>query len=457
VPSSFTLDETERYAPDRSSRRVLSVELVVLDGPSRGRRVPIREGVAKIGTAEGNDLRLDDKTVSRVHCELTVRADSVTLKDLGSTNGTFVDDVRVRDADVPPGAIVRVGGTSLRIEAGDAPAFIALSALSEFGELAGDSIEMRAVYAVLERAAPTDTTLLIQGETGTGKDVAARSVHHASKRAQGPFVPIDCGAIPENLIESELFGHVRGAFTGAIANRKGAFEEAHGGTLFLDEIGEMPLSMQPKLLRALESRAIRRVGSTATTNVDVRIIAATNRSLAHCVNEGTFREDLYYRLAVVEVQLPPLRARRADIPLLANRFFARHAGAGAQLPAELVESWKSRAWPGNVRELRNTVERAVTLGQAKPSGRDLGSVPSLPAAPVLPSGIESIVPLHLPLKDARLAWTEEFESVYVRSMLKKTGGNLTRAAELAGVSRRFLQRLIARLDLRVSIEDPEDD
>jgi transcriptional regulator with PAS, ATPase and Fis domain len=457
MPSSFTLDETARVAPERSARRVLAIELVVVDGPARGLRVAIRDGHAKVGTAEGSDLRLQDQTVSRVHCELSVRADSVLLKDLGSTNGTFIGDVRVRDVDVPAGTLVRVGGTSFRIEASDAPAFVALSALSEFGELAGDSIEMRAVYAVLERAAPTDTTLLIQGETGTGKDVAARSVHITSKRAQGPFVPIDCGAIPESLIESELFGHVRGAFTGAIANRKGAFEEAHGGTLFLDEIGEMPLAMQPKLLRALESRTVRRVGSTTATPVDVRIIAATNRSLAQCVNEGTFREDLYYRLAVVDVQLPPLRARRDDIPMLANRFFARHAGAGARLPSDLVESWKTRAWPGNVRELRNVVERAVTLGQATPSARDSGAAREIPSAPVLPSGIESIVPLHLPLKDARDAWTQEFESVYVRSMLKKTHGNLTRAAELAGVSRRFLQRLIARLDLRLQIEDPEDD
>ncbi len=458
--SSFTLDETERVAPDRGARRVLSVELVVIEGPSRGLRVPIRDGIAKVGTAEGNVLRLTDASVSRVHCELQVRADAVTIRDLGSTNGTFVDDVRVRDADVPPGSLVRVGGSAFRIEAGDAPSFIALSARSEFGELLGDSIEMRGVYALLERASPTDTTLLFSGETGTGKDVAARSVHHASKRAEGPFVPVDCGAIPENLIESELFGHVRGAFTGAVGNRKGAFEEAHGGTLFLDEIGEMPLSMQPKLLRALESRAIRRVGETKAVPVDVRVISATNRDLARAVNEGTFREDLYYRLAVVEMVLPPLRSRRDDIPMLAQRFFERlrkDADKDAELPQELLTQLRARPWPGNVRELRNYVERLVTLGQWRPRvGEDNGRLPA-PAPSILPDGIESIVPLHLPLKDARDAWTLEFESVYVRAMLKRTGGNLTHAAELAGVSRRFLQRLIARLSLQIEIEDPEDE
>jgi len=455
--STFTLDETERVAPDRGARRVLSIELVVIEGPSRGLRVTVRDGIAKVGTAEGNQLRLKDSSVSRVHCELTVRAETVTVRDLGSTNGTFVDDVRVRDADVPPGCLVRVGGSAFRIEAGDAPAFVALSSRSEFGELLGDSIEMRGVYALLERASPTDTTILFSGETGTGKDVAARSVHHASKRADGPFVPVDCGAIPENLIESELFGHVRGAFTGAIGNRKGAFEEAHGGTLFLDEIGEMPLSMQPKLLRALESRTIRRVGETKAVPVDVRVIAATNRDLARAVNEGTFREDLYYRLAVVEVALPPLRSRRDDIPMLAQRFFARlSADKGATLPAELTAQLRERPWPGNVRELRNTVERMVTLGQTQArGGEESARVSATPS--VLPAGIESIVPLHLPLKEARDAWTEEFESVYVRAMMKRTGGNLTHAAELAGVSRRFLQRLIARLSLQIDIEDPDDE
>jgi transcriptional regulator with PAS, ATPase and Fis domain len=237
-----------------------------------------------------------------------------------------------------------------------------MSEASELGELKGTSPEMRQVYAILERTAPTDSTVLIQGETGAGKDVAARSLHQTSKRRAGPFVPIDCGAIPENLIESELFGHVRGAFSGASADRIGVFEEADGGTLFLDEIGEMPVSVQPKLLRALETKSVRPVGSNSARPIDVRIVAATNRSLAECVNDGTFREDLYYRLAVIEVTLPPLRHRRADIAMLARHFHQKLDPDGKDLPEAFVELLTRRSWPGNVRELRNYIERCWSLG-----------------------------------------------------------------------------------------------
>ncbi len=427
--------------------KVLAIELVVIEGPTRGLRVPVHDGLARIGSAAGNQLALADPTVSRAHCELRVRPECVLIKDCGSTNGTYVEGVRLREGEVRPGATVRVGHSAFRIEATGAPSFLPISAQRAFGELLGESLEMRRVYAVLERVAQSDATLLIEGETGTGKDVAARSLHAASPRARGPFVPVDCGAIPENLIESELFGHVRGAFSSAVGDRKGVFEEAHGGTLFLDEIGEMPLSVQAKLLRALEARSIRRVGSNSERPIDVRVVAATNRSLAACANQGTFREDLYYRLAVIEVRLPPLRARREDIPLLAQRFYARFAGAEAQLPESFLQQLSHRAWPGNVRELRNFIERSVSLGFVSEPARNALEAPALP---VPDAALERIVPLHLPLKDARQAWTESFESIYVRSMLNKTGGNVTRAAELAGVNRRFLQRLVARLGLRAS-------
>ncbi len=454
---AFVLDDTAKVSFDGRGLRILAVELVVLDGPSRGKRLAIQAGAARVGSADGNHLVLADRTVSRAHCELLVKTDFITLRDLGSTNGTRVADVRVREADVPPGTVVHCGSSVFRIDAVDEPSFLAISARTSFGELVGASLEMRQVYAVLERAAPTDTTLLVQGETGTGKDVVARAVHEGSPRKSGAFVPVDCGAIPETLFESELFGHVRGAFTGASQNRAGAFEEANGGTLFLDEIGEMPLAMQVKLLRAIESRSIRRVGATKEIPVDVRIIAATNRRLAQMVNEGTFREDLYYRLAVVDVSLPPLRARRDDIPLLAKHLFAQIAArsgapSGTTLPPELIASLRAKPWPGNVRELRNAIERAATLGQLVPGVMQQQEDPG-----VLPAGVESIVPLHLPLKDARLAWTSEFESIYARAMLRKTGGNLTRAAEQAGVSRRFFQRLVARLDLRGDRDDDDVD
>jgi transcriptional regulator with GAF, ATPase, and Fis domain len=444
VVSEYEEDATARVAPGKRSLRLLSVELVVVDGAARGQRASVRAGVGRIGTAEGCELRVADPTVSRLHCEVRVRADSIALKDHGSTNGTIVGGVRVRDADVPTGTLVRLGNTVVRIDASDEPSFVELSARESFGELVGASVEMRRVYAVLERVAATDATLLVEGETGTGKDVVARSVHAASPRARGPFVPIDCGAIPANLIESELFGHVRGAFSGAVSDRKGVFEEADGGTLFLDEIGEMPLALQPKLLRALETRSIRRVGAPSARPVNVRLVAATNRDLARCVNEGTFREDLYYRLAVVEVTLPPLRARPDDVPVLARHFHERLAPGEAALPADFTRMLAARSWPGNVRELRNFIERSVSLGFVPAASRSQAS------PRIDPASIEALVPLHLPLKEARQAWTESFEGNYVRAMLRKTGGNVTRAAELSGVSRRFLQRLAARLGVRAA-------
>jgi transcriptional regulator with GAF, ATPase, and Fis domain len=441
--------------------RIWSVVIAVVDGPSRGARAQVGSEIARIGTADGNDLVLADRTVSRFHCEVSVRGNTIVIRDCGSTNGTLIDGVRVREAEIPPGTLVRIGGSALRVELGEEPAFVEVSGRSAFGELVGSSVEMRRVYAILERLALTDATVLVQGETGTGKDVLARSLHAASRRADRPFVAVDCGAIPEHLVESELFGHVKGAFTGATSDRRGVFEEADGGTLFLDEIGEMPLALQPKLLRAIESRAIRRVGGTGARTVDVRIIAATNRSLASSINDGSFREDLYYRLAVVEVRLPPLRARRDDIPVLAAHFFRTFGGFGGvggaggdgALPAEFVAGLVGRGWPGNVRELRNYIERSVSLGTIAP--RPAAPVAASPAAagPVPADSIERFVALHLPLKEARRAWTESFELVYVRAMLKLVGGNVTRAAERAGVSRRFLQRMVARLGIRPADDD----
>ena len=457
----FILDETHRVGRGPTEIAVPAADLVVIEGPSRGVRVEVPPAGARVGSAPTCTLRLQDPTVSRVHCEIKALPNAFRLTDAGSTNGTYVGAVRVTSAEVPVGSVIRAGGSAFRIEARAEAQMLAISPKTELGELVGASLEMRALYSVLERVAPTDTTVLVQGETGTGKDVVARSIHALSPRAKGPFVPIDCGAIPEHLFESELFGHVRGAFTGAVSNRKGVFEEASGGTLFLDEIGEMPLSLQPKLLRALETRTVRRVGASTAVPVDVRVVAATNRSLARCVNDGTFREDLYYRLAVVEVSIPPLRDREGDVVILANRFFQRLTGQSAPLDATFAAQLATRSWPGNVRELRNFIERAVAMGQARAASAAPGgvSVPPPPApssASVLPAGIESIVPLSLPLKDAREVWTHEFERIYVEAMLRKTGGNVTRAAEAAGVSRRFLQRLCARLGVRAQDLDDDD-
>jgi transcriptional regulator with GAF, ATPase, and Fis domain len=419
------------------------IEMVVVEGPDTGLRRTLGLAGMRIGTAPSNELPLKDRTVSRFHCEVRIVGNVARLVDSGSTNGTFVDGVRVRDAELSAGSKVRAGATVLAVSASGERSLVDLSPRHSFGDVLGVSVEMRRLYAILEKIAPTDTTVLIQGETGSGKELVARAIHDSSARANQPFVVVDCGAIAENLIESELFGHVRGAFSGAVSDRRGLFEEADGGTLFLDEIGELPPALQPKLLRVLERFEVRRVGSNTSKRVDVRIVAATNRPLAENVNAGTFREDLYYRIAVVELLLPPLRARRDDIPLLAQHFFRRYAGDKESMPKELLSSLSSRAWPGNVRELRNFIERSVSLGFS----------PAVPSQTLLRDAaqatrLEEVVPSHLPLKDARLVWTEQFEILYVKALLEKTSGNVTRAAELAGVNRRSLQRLIASLGLR---------
>jgi transcriptional regulator with GAF, ATPase, and Fis domain len=281
----------------------------------------------------------------------------------------------------------------------------------------------------------------------------ARAIHALSARAGKPLVPVDCASIAPNLVESELFGHVRGAFSGAVGERKGLFEEADGGTLFLDEIGELPLAMQAKLLRALESHEIRRVGGNSVKHVDVRVIAATNRALAPEVNNGSFREDLFYRLAVVEIELPPLRARREDIPVLAQHFYEKLTGQRTPLPLDLLATLPVRSWAGNVRELRNFIERSVSLGMSDGAARH-----AVPSPAVLP-GLEAFVPHQLPMLEARRAWIDQFEAAYVRALLARTGGNVTHAAKEARVSRRFLQSAMRRLGLRSEEEadDSEDE
>ncbi|HEY8089830.1 MAG TPA: sigma-54-dependent Fis family transcriptional regulator, partial [Polyangiaceae bacterium] len=254
------------------------IDLAVIEGPDRSERAVVGAGTTRVGTSASNHLRLTDRAVSRVHCELHLLDRSVRIVDAGSTNGTFAEGVRIADAELGPGAVFRIGTTSIRIETANAPTRVPISARDHFGGLLGGSLAMRRVYAVLEKLAAAETTALIHGETGTGKELAARAVHEASRRARGAFVTVDCGAIAETLIESELFGHVRGAFSGAHVERRGLFEEAHGGTLFLDEIAELPLSLQPKLLRVLEAREVRRVGANTSRPVDVRVLAATHRS-----------------------------------------------------------------------------------------------------------------------------------------------------------------------------------
>ena len=434
--------------PKLASLRFADVLLRVESGPNAGLELRLAPGATRIGTAPSCRLRLADPAVSRIHCELRVEPGGVTVVDCGSTNGTFVNGLEILEAKLAASARIAIGKTVVGVDLhGDIE--VPLAPRDRFGPLVGSSAAMRRVFHVMATVAPTNATVLLQGETGTGKELAARALHETSKRAAGPFVAVDCGAIAEHLIESELFGHVRGAFTGATANRRGLFEEAQGGTVFLDEIGELPLSLQPKLLRALEGREVRPVGSNAPRPIDVRVVAATNRPLARAVNDGTFREDLYYRLAVVEIVLPPLRDRDEDIAVLASLFHAGVTGSPAHLPHDILESLRGRSWPGNVRELRNFVERSALLGWGAASLQAPAAVPA--------TSLEAFASADLPLKDARDRCVARFEALYVGALLRRTGGNVTRAAGLAGVSRRYLHRLIVDRGVRGVIRDDGDE
>jgi transcriptional regulator with PAS, ATPase and Fis domain len=444
-------DDLKTSLVARAPRATISAfDLHVLAGPDAGTHRRLGPGKVRIGTAPSCGVRLADPTVSRLHCELEIHGQGVRVTDLDSTNGTFLDGVRAYDAELAAGGSVTVGTTVLRLEPAGEPVHVELSRADRFGRFLGHNTEIRRMYAILERVAPTDSTILVQGETGTGKEALALAIHEVSERADKPFIAVDCGASAENLIESELFGHVRGAFSGAVQDRTGLFEQAHGGTLFLDEIGELPLALQPKLLRVLETRDVRRIGSSVSKKVDVRVLAATNRMLARGVNQGTFREDLYYRLAVVELVIPPLRARRDDIPLLAQHFYKAFSGKSDPLPADFVATLLARAWPGNIRELRNFIERSVSLGWVSRREGE-GDAPVS-----VPPGLEALVPTDAPLKEAREIWTARFESLYVAALLKKTHGNVTKAAQIAEVTRRSLQRLMAEHGLRSGDPDASD-
>jgi transcriptional regulator with GAF, ATPase, and Fis domain len=425
-------------AGHRLLSRKLRIEVVA--GTAAGRVFELPGPEVRIGSGAGVDLVLDDRAVSRHHLTLRVEEAGLRVLDAGSRNGTVLDGIRVRDAYARPDSIIAAGGSTLKLRLVDDVIELPLSPRGRFGAMLGRSVAMRHIFAVLERVAPTETTVLVTGETGTGKELVAEALHEESPRAGGPFIVFDCSAVSANLIETELFGHLKGAFTGAVADRQGALEAADGGSLFLDEIGELPIDLQPKLLRALERREVRPVGSNKARRVDVRIIAATNRSLAAEVDRGRFREDLYYRLAVVTVTLPPLRERREDLPLLIDHFVRELSrGGNAGLPERVVDSFLERSWPGNVRELRNAVARALSLGGgAGPSGSPASTDPPVSAA---------AIDLSVPLKIARERVADDFERAYLEEALRRTGGNVSRAAEVAGVNRKFIQRAVRRWNL----------
>jgi transcriptional regulator with GAF, ATPase, and Fis domain len=402
----------------------------------RGRKAEARrcvEDSVTIGSHEGNSLVITQPTVSRFHARLELDPNGYLLTDLDSTNGTFVNGMRVLSAYLQPGVRITFGDAEVTFDVEREEAQLGLSDADRFGELIGQSAAMRRLFDELARIAPTDSTVLLQGETGSGKDVAANEIHRHSQRRAGPFVVVDCAGLPEPLIEAELFGHERGAFTGADRTRPGAFEDADGGTLFLDEVAELSPSLQSKLLRALEARTVKRLGSNDWRKVDVRVIAATHQDLARLCNQRQFREDLYFRLAVLTVRIPPLRDRLDDLPLLIHAIL-EEAGAGTlTLDEQLMTALRGRRWAGNVRELRNVVQRALVLG---------------PRA--LEEGEGAPEPPEEPFKIAKARAVEGFEREYLTHLLERHKGNVTGAARAAEVDPAWVFRLIKRYGLDVA-------
>jgi DNA-binding NtrC family response regulator len=410
--------------------------LEVMGGDEAGTQL-VLEGTAVVGSHRDADLRLTDPTVSRYHTELEARSDGIRVRDLGSTNGTLIGGVRVQEGIVEKDTLLLLGNVPVRVRVEVQPVSGDGSAPNVQG-LVGRSGAMQQLFTTLAAAAPTDATVLIVGDTGTGKEVIARALHAQSLRAQTPLVTVDCAALSPELVESELFGHVKGAFTGATADRKGAFLAAHGGTLFLDEVGELPLEVQPKLLRAVELGSIRRLGEDMPEHVDVRIVAATRRDLELETKRGTFRSDLYFRLAVITLRLPRLRDRREDIPLLARHFAERLGHAHVELPDALLSRFESYAWPGNVRELANVVERAMAM-----PGADV----ELEAAAEHAGGAEA---WHgLPFREAKERLIDQFTRAYLSHLLEAHGGNVAEVAQASGIARPYVYELLNRFGLQL--------
>ena len=428
----------------------LHCQLVVVDGQDRGRacRIGVRDSI--IGTAAGCALVLSDDRVSGQHVSVRAVESRFVVKDLGSTNGTWYEGSRITEVTLPAGSTLLAGKTALRIEPEAQPLDLPPSQARRFGELVGESLAIREVFAVLERVALSDATLLVEGETGTGKELVARAIHDASDRRRGPFVAVDCGALPEGLLESELFGHVRGAFTGAANARAGTIKRAHGGTLFLDELGRISPTVQARLLRVLEERVVRPLGGDSETEVDVRVVAASRDDLDAEVAAGRFRPDLLYRLAVVRVMLPPLRSRREDIPLLVRELVRRRGFADEPPAGPGLDRLTAHAWPGNVRELRNVIDRAIALAPGAQRFADLTI--RVEATPVAGDGLA--VRSDLPYAEAKAAVLHDLERRYLGDVLARTGGNLSAAARESGIDRKHLRTLARKHGL---VDGPDDD
>ncbi|MGF1510142.1 MAG: sigma 54-interacting transcriptional regulator [Myxococcota bacterium] len=435
-----------------SEIRIEHPRLLILTGDLKGRAFELVRHRTRLGSDADNDVVL--KELAPVHVELVQETVGIRLVDR-SGGETEVNGTRVHEAIVGSGAHLALRGLELRLQDTQDALTVMPSDRERFGEALARSLSMREVFGVLEAVAPTTASILLLGETGSGKDILARGVHALSPRAEGPMQTLDCGAIAPTLVESELFGYERGAFTGAEDRQAGAFERAHGGTLFLDEIGELPLGVQPKLLRALEDQVIQRVGSSEPVPVNVRIVAATKRDLKEEVRRGRFREDLWFRLAVVTVTLPPLRERRDDIPLLVKAFakgFEARTGVRADIPAEELSTLHAHDWPGNVRELKNTVERALWLAQTGDGVARFMVRPQLDftetASPVTDVHFDPT----LSFGEHKQGWEESFEKSYLGWLMARADGSLSKASRLASMDRKHLRNLLRKHGL---YEPPE--
>jgi DNA-binding NtrC family response regulator len=421
-------------------------KLEVVEGPDKGLEMTISKQRILIGTLPDCDFRLRDPLVSRRHCQIEVLKDRYLLKDLGSTNGTKVNDISIINAYLSPGAYIQIGETSILFRPKKRWVKITPERKPYFGELIGESIQMREIFGLLAKVAPTDLSVVLCGETGTGKELAAQAIHQHSKRKANPFVVVDCGAISPTLIESELFGHERGAFTGAIYKRKGAFVEANKGTLFLDEISTLPLEIQPKLLRAIEHKEVKAVGEDRYKTVDVRIICATNEDLISKIKNCEFREDLFYRLNEITITLPPLREHLEDIPCLAAKFLEEFGkDPSLILTKEVISYLKSYSWPGNIRELKNYIRQMTLIASDKPLNVEL--LPPFFQQEELESPNINIA-YELPFKEAKKIWTRPYKKKYLIRLLEKYEGDLELASKKAGIHRKSLERLLREFNIK---------
>jgi transcriptional regulator with GAF, ATPase, and Fis domain len=396
--------------------------------------------VCRIGSHHSNDVVVKDRTVSRFHCRLVWEDGVWRVTDSGSSNGTRLDGVKVRDAELGTQSKLGIGDSTVTISVLENREELVPNAPS-FGSLLGTSVAMKKLYVLLEKVAASEANVLICGESGTGKELVASEIVQRGARAERPLVVVDCGALAPNLVESELFGHIRGSFTGADRDRVGAFEMANTGTVFLDEIAELPMELQPKLLRALESREVRRVGETKTRKVDVRVIAATHRDLEREVNRGAFREDLYFRLSVIQLSVPPLRERKSDLPILVRAFLDALRVPELEdvlFPDSVIKELAAYDWPGNVRELRNYVERCVVLREQ--------TAPSRRRPPT--DGEQKAVDVQIPFRIAKEKVIDDFERQYLSALMESTGGNVSKAARLAGMDRMHLHHLVQKHGLK---------